>query len=240
MGELARRRWCLAPLRDDRVGEAPVRNTATADDARLADLLRGAYVDTIDFDPDADPVAELRTWREVDEADDDASFLVELDGEIVAAALIGRELGTPFLYEVVVDADHRERGLARAVLGHSIGALHRRGEEMLSAWVTEGNLASERLLVGLGFVTDTPPLVATQAIGHYRTAALARSIDRSMTRAMGTSIEPDGPKLWVITDRHVGVEGNVEVVAPDDPVIPELADRLLPIHGAAWLFEQGR
>src|SRR5438309_1452745 len=70
---LSRRRWTLAPL------PAPVdntamsfRSTAATDDAAIVALLTESYVGTVDSDR-AHYVDELRRWRQLDDADDDAS-----------------------------------------------------------------------------------------------------------------------------------------------------------------------
>jgi hypothetical protein len=85
----------------------PVRATTGMDDPAIAALLTATHVGTIDFDPDADSVDEVMTWRPVDDADDEASAVAVSGGEIVGASLVGRELGTPFLYEIVVAPQYR-------------------------------------------------------------------------------------------------------------------------------------
>ena len=51
---------------------------------------------------------------------------------------------------IAVRADHRRRGIARALLAHALGALHRVGKEAASADVTESNLAATALFEGIG------------------------------------------------------------------------------------------
>src|SRR5207249_141936 len=97
VNSLSRRRWTMAPLRAARQPMAvSMRATTQMDDPAIAALLRVSYVGTIDFDPDTDHVDELKRWRQLDEADDEASVLALSGGELVGASLIARELGTPF------------------------------------------------------------------------------------------------------------------------------------------------
>jgi ribosomal protein S18 acetylase RimI-like enzyme len=51
---------------------------------------------------------------------------------------------------IAVRADHRRRGIARALLAHALGALHRVGRETASAEVTESNAAATALFEGIG------------------------------------------------------------------------------------------
>jgi ribosomal protein S18 acetylase RimI-like enzyme len=51
---------------------------------------------------------------------------------------------------IAVRADHRRHGIARALLAHALGALHRVGKETTSAEVTESNVAATALFEGIG------------------------------------------------------------------------------------------
>ncbi|MGC1211247.1 MAG: GNAT family N-acetyltransferase [Micromonospora sp.] len=51
---------------------------------------------------------------------------------------------------ITVRADRRRRGIARALLAHALGALHRIGKETASAEVTESNMAATALFEGIG------------------------------------------------------------------------------------------
>jgi GNAT superfamily N-acetyltransferase len=247
VSSLSRRRWTMAPLRP--AGEpiaVSIRATTQMDDPAIAALLGASYVGTIDFDPDADHVDELMRWRQLDEADDEASVLALSDGELVGASLIARELGTPFLYEIVVAPQYRRGGIARALLARSISVLAHRGEEALSAWVTHGNRASESLLADLGFVCVTPPVNRFEAIRYYRAAGALGGVDQSGLYAVAVSVEDVGPTLWVFR-RGGGADVTVDVrdmvvrivsVDPDDPGLSEIASRSIPIKGAPWLLSR--
>lgn len=247
-----RQRWVLAPIPTPipTVPSAetgrPTRSTTPDDDPGLAALLDRAYAGTIDDDPDNDHVGELRVWREADGADDDASFVATAeDGTPIGACLIARDLGAPFLYEIVVDPTRRRAGLATELLRRSLDALARRGEAVLAGWVTTGNVASEALLQGHGFRTVTPPVEEAIGVGYCRAAAAARHANASADAVLAATSTEDGPTLWVI-DRDApatqvdvaGTSVRVAFIARDDERVRELARTAMPIRGAAWLLAQ--
>ncbi len=225
---------------------AGIRNTTDSDDPSLARLLDLAYTDTIDHGLEADHGEELRTWRTVDGADDGASFVaVGADGSLAGACLIGRELGAPFLYEIVTHPDHRRSGLATALLAHSLQVLEVRGESMIAAWVTTGNTASENLLNAHGFCAVTPPVDATLGVGYYRAASALRHATVPGGAVVAATSTTEGPTLWVIDrDRATaeieiaGTKVRIEYLGRDDARLSELAGTAMPIRGAAWLLRQ--
>jgi ribosomal protein S18 acetylase RimI-like enzyme len=250
MQELLRRRWACAPLSPARapdLGRVVLRSSSPEDDRLLVELLDASYRGTIDFDPKADHRAELDTWRTHDRADDAASVVALADGQLVGACLIGHELGSPLLYEVIVAPPHRRSGLARALLTRSLSVLHDRGEESSSAWVTHGNEASEALLRGAGFTPVTPPVARDVAIGYYRAAALAATLPLKLGAVVAASSEASGPILWIIDEsgpsnhQVIGeVSVQVERLALDDPRTAEIAETAMPIRRVAWLLSRRR
>ena len=243
-----RRRWVLAPL-----GAGPftselavLRNSTPEDDPALVNLLDAAYTGTIDFDPDADHADELRTWRGTDGGDDRTSSVAEADGRIVGACLIGRDLGAPFLYEIVVEEPHRRGGLARALLRRSVNALVDQGEESVAGWVTEGNVASERLLGSQGFVPVTPAVDERVGLGYYRAARVLASLDVSPDVPAAATSDADGPTLWVMDgsgrdDTSVAAGATsvrIKFIDRTDPSVPHLAETALPITQLPWLLRQ--
>lgn len=242
----SRRRWILAPLRGWLAPQVkyPVRSTTTSDDLAIAELLDAAYLDTIDFDPDADHIGELETWRTQDGARDDASFVAtDESGRLVGACLIGHELGAAFLYEIVTHPDARRRGIATHLLARSVATLTNGDDEHLAAWVSDGNTASEELLSANGFRTVTRPLGRDQALGLYRAAGAVRSIEPPDGARYAVTSDDGGPTLWVIKEQRdpasVEVNGTtvtVQFVDEDSADIPRLADQAMPINGAAWLL----
>ncbi|MGH9086456.1 MAG: GNAT family N-acetyltransferase [Acidimicrobiales bacterium] len=248
--DLPRRRWVLAPIPAQAEVDitAAVRATTPRDDRLLAELLDIAYAGTIDDDPDHDHRKELETWREVDGADDAASFVVgPAGGPLRAACLLGRDLGAPFLYEIATHPTHRRSGLAGVLLRRSLRVLHERDEPLLAGWVTDGNLASEGLLGALGFVPVTPPVVEALGVGFYRAAAATRRVELPADAVLAATSTSDGPTLWIV-DRP-GPSTCVEVAGSsvrvcridvDDDQVGILAETAMPIRGAAWLLSRRR
>lgn len=249
MGDVAgaeRRRWVLAPVVAEvtnHVSDHDLRTTTPADDALLARLLDDSYRGSIDFEEGADHLRELRTWRTQDGADDDASFIALAEGAPIAASLIATELGAPFLYEVATTPSHRRCGLARAVVTRSLAVLAARETDLVAAWVTFGNVPSERLLGSLGFTPVTPPLQRPVALGLYRAAHAVRLVDASPTAALAVTPNETGPTLWVVEhgrpSTQVEVAGTgvrVEFVAATDPRIEKIANEAVPLRRAEWLL----
>lgn len=244
--ERLRRRWVVAPIPATDITptrEIGVRSTTPADDSALAALLDESYEGTIDFDGAADHADEVRTWREVDFADDDAS-LVQVEGDrLIGASMIGRELGAPFLYEIATSASHRRTGVALRLLGASMRELAERAEPHLAAWVTAGNQASEQLLTRLGFKPVTAPMGRNQALGIYRAAAVVQQVDPPKEAPLAVSSLAEGVTLWVISDDGAntkldvgGVTVSIEFVSPPDDRIPTITATSVPLRGASWLL----
>jgi ribosomal protein S18 acetylase RimI-like enzyme len=66
---------------------------------------------------------------------------------LVRVAMVTRQ---PRIGLIAVRADQRRRGIARALLAHTLGALHHVGKETASAEVTESNVAATTLFEGIG------------------------------------------------------------------------------------------
>jgi ribosomal protein S18 acetylase RimI-like enzyme len=66
---------------------------------------------------------------------------------LVRVAMVTRQ---PRIGLVAVRAGHQRRGIARALLAHTLGALHHVGKETASAEVTESNVAAMTLFEGIG------------------------------------------------------------------------------------------
>lgn len=246
-----RRRWAIAPL--DRppesvTTEVRVRPTSEADDEQLAAFLDTAYVGTIDFDPETDHRTVLHTWRTIDGADDAASRVVVHEGRIVGACLIGAELGQPFLYDVAVVDGCRRSGLAGAMLASSLDHLADSGHEACAAWVTDGNLASERLLGNAGFVPVTPPVGERAGIGYHRAGTALDRLDVNASIPAGATSDDDGSVLWLVGQRQdtpadveiAGTTVAIRWVDPDDPTTAALIASMTPLRRIAWFLARRR
>ncbi len=86
-----------------------------------------------------------------------ASFVVEERGEPVGASLVVRTARGPLIANVVTDPAHATRGIGRAALEGTIGALVDQGEPRVRLVVTEGNRPALALYERLGFVRTRGP-----------------------------------------------------------------------------------
>jgi ribosomal protein S18 acetylase RimI-like enzyme len=143
----------LAPLPN---AVDPTARHPSADDAdALALLMLDAYRGTIDDHEGStlgDARAEIRETLRGSYGDflPACSDVVERDGRLVAATLVTRYEGVPFLSFAMTDPAWKRRGLARAGLCRAINALVALGETELRLVVTEGNPA-EGLYASMGF-----------------------------------------------------------------------------------------
>jgi ribosomal protein S18 acetylase RimI-like enzyme len=71
-------------------------------------------------------------------------------GQYVGLLRVAAVTRLPRIGVVAVLADHRRRGIARALLAHTLGGLHRIGKEAAAAEVTESNVAATALFEGIG------------------------------------------------------------------------------------------
>ncbi|NJN53276.1 MAG: GNAT family N-acetyltransferase [Anaerolineae bacterium] len=135
-----------------------MRSPTAADTAVLADLMMDAYRGTIDFEgTETWDVA----WREVDDFFQgslgapllDCSWLVLVEDEIAAACLVGMwdERQRPLLYYVMTAANWKGQGLAGIALQQALQAAANAGYSELYAFITAGNVPSEKLCQRAGF-----------------------------------------------------------------------------------------
>jgi ribosomal protein S18 acetylase RimI-like enzyme len=71
-------------------------------------------------------------------------------GQYVGLLRVTMVTRQPRIGLIAVRADRQRRGIARALLAHALGALHRIGKETASAEVTESNVAATALFAGVG------------------------------------------------------------------------------------------
>lgn len=86
---------------------------------------------------------------------DTASLVHESSSGALDAALLVTDYlpyACPVIALVVVEKAAQQRGVATALLLHSLAVLHQAGQSQCCALITQGNLASERLFQGCGFV----------------------------------------------------------------------------------------
>jgi ribosomal protein S18 acetylase RimI-like enzyme len=71
-------------------------------------------------------------------------------GRYVGLLRVAMVTRLPRIGLIAVRADRQRRGIARALLAHTLGALHHIGKEIASAEVTESNVAATALFEGIG------------------------------------------------------------------------------------------
>jgi len=71
-------------------------------------------------------------------------------GQYVGLLRVATVTRQPRIGLIAVRAECQRRGIARALLAHALGALHRFGKETASAEVTESNMAATALFEGIG------------------------------------------------------------------------------------------
>jgi ribosomal protein S18 acetylase RimI-like enzyme len=71
-------------------------------------------------------------------------------GRYVGLLRIATVTRLPRIGLIAVRAEHQRRGIARALLAHTLGALHHIGKESASAEVTESNAPATALFEGIG------------------------------------------------------------------------------------------
>lgn len=71
-------------------------------------------------------------------------------GRYVGLLRVAMVTRLPRIGLIAVRADSQRRGIARALLAHTLGTLHRIGKETASAEVTESNVAATALFEGIG------------------------------------------------------------------------------------------
>lgn len=72
------------------------------------------------------------------------------NGQYVGLLRVATVTRRPRIGLIAVRADHQRRGIARALLAHTLSALHHIGKETASAEVTESNAAATALFEGIG------------------------------------------------------------------------------------------
>ena len=128
---------------------------AATDAEALAHLMLDAYRGTEDDDGETIDDARAEIGRlfadEFGTLDEDASGVVRADDSVVAATLITRYEGTPFLAFSMTAPAWQRRGYARAGIERAMARLAARGETALNLVVTRANEPARRLYQRIGF-----------------------------------------------------------------------------------------
>jgi RimJ/RimL family protein N-acetyltransferase len=137
----------------DPILEDPItlRRPTLEDRDDLARLMLDAYRGTIDYDGE-DLEAAL---NEVDgylggSPMLDMSRVAILEGWVVGAVLVTLWRDEPLIGYVMTVPEHKNKGLATTLLRDSLSALAVEGWSTAHAFITEGNVPSEALFLGVG------------------------------------------------------------------------------------------
>lgn len=130
-----------------------MRQPVEGDHQELAELMMAAYVGTIDYDGETveDAGDEVARWF-ANEAYRSTSLVALDEGGLVSGVLNSLIDGDPLIGYVMTSAERKGRGFARALLETAVLAVFADGHDRVSAWITDGNVASERLFARAGFV----------------------------------------------------------------------------------------
>ncbi len=154
------------PLPAPATPTARLRSLSPADEPALAGLLERAYADdAIErslFEQFRNPTEDARYGVDsvlhghVGRWLDAASFGIEADGRLIAATL-ANEFHGPLITEVLVDPEHRRKGLARRLLVATLLELRSLGFAAPRLVVTGRNQRAVNLYLGLGFEPSADP-----------------------------------------------------------------------------------
>jgi len=143
-----------------------VRTYTAADGQRVHELLDDAYAGWDDDYVRRDHPDWLQFMTGHDDFDPELWFLIERDGDLVAAALHWKEFrGDGWVKDIVVRESEQGRGLARALLQHAFRAYRSRGAQRVGLKVDANNpTGAAQLYERVGFVTDRRYGIWTKAL----------------------------------------------------------------------------
>ncbi len=117
----------------------------------LADLMLEAYRGTIDYDDETIVEArdEVAGYFAGDPLLDHSRVRFE-GAAAVSAVLLATWRGDPIVSYVMTRREYKRQGLAKALLLDALASLRAAGAERVHLFITDGNVASERLFATLG------------------------------------------------------------------------------------------
>jgi GNAT superfamily N-acetyltransferase len=136
--------------------ERVTRRVLGPDRSALAALMLDAYRDTIDDEGEDLDDALVAIDHYMTGWVPEHSFVVTEDGRIVVMAFITIGDGVHYVDPIVVAADRQRTGLGRDAVSILLDSLVTAGISEAGATITDGNTASERLFLGLGFTRRGP------------------------------------------------------------------------------------
>ncbi len=136
--------------------ELVTREVNGTDRNALAALMLDAYRGTIDDEGEdtADALAAVDGY--LAEMQQQQSFVVIENDRVVAMAFVTVVDGVHYVDPIVVASDRKRTGLGRQAVRMLLNTLATAGITEVGATITDGNIASEKLFVGLGFTRQGP------------------------------------------------------------------------------------
>ena len=136
----------------------PCRAVSLADAPTLGQLMIEAYRGTIDYDGETveqatEEVAGMLGSKYGDFMPS-SSFLVEAEGQPIAACLISFWEEAPLVTVLMTHPNYRGQGLGTFLMRQSINVLYSQGYQDLYLFVTVGNDDAQHIYEKLGFVVD--------------------------------------------------------------------------------------
>jgi len=122
----------------------------------VATLMLDAYRGTIDDEGEdtADALAAVDYY--LAEMQQQHSFVVIESDRVVAMAFVTVVDGVHYVDPIVVASERKRTGLGRQAVRMLLNSLATAGITEVAATITDGNIASENLFVGLGFTRQGP------------------------------------------------------------------------------------
>ena len=136
--------------------ERVMRRVLDSDRHTLADLMLDAYRGTIDDEGEDLDDALTAVDRYLTGMEHEHSFVVNEGDRVVAMAFATVVDGVHYVDPIVVATDRKRTGLGRDAVRMLLDSLATAGVTDVGATITDGNTASERLFVGLGFSRRGP------------------------------------------------------------------------------------
>jgi L-amino acid N-acyltransferase YncA len=152
--ERTRSEYRLKPLEPFALppSQLDARRVEVGDRDRLALLVLDAYRGTVDDEGESldDAFLAIDAWFAAIEWEH--SFVLDRDGELIAASFVVVVEGVRYIDPVLTAPDHKGHGLGTAMVCRSLRSLAADDVREVGATITDGNEPSERLFARLGFV----------------------------------------------------------------------------------------
>ncbi len=136
--------------------ERVTRRVVDTDREGLAALMLDAYRGTIDDEGEDFDDALAAVDRYLASMEHEHSIVVTERDRVVAMAFVAVVDGVHYVDPIVVASDRKRTGLGRDAVRMLLDSLANAGVTEVGATITDGNTASERLFVGLGFSRRGP------------------------------------------------------------------------------------